>query len=370
MTTPNETTSMLDEVGRVFDEYVAFPSEEARDAVILWVAHTHVFKSFESSPRLAILSREPGSGKSRVLEIIENLVPNPTNVVDAHPAILWRTIDQSASATLLLDEVDTIFGRVGSSSSHQQLRGLVNAGHRRGATIPRCVGNQDVRHFNVFAPIAMAGLGILPETIMTRSVIIQMRKRRGGQKISPFRLKYAAAPLACAKYALEEWAMDHARIVELAYPDMPVEDRKADVWEPLLAIAELAGSEWIERAYKACKSLTADNDGKPMSISDILLTDLHKVFNGADKMATVDILTALYTLEDGDMAWTPENLGPRQLAAFLGEFGIERTTFRDGERTMKGYVSSDITPHWDKVVSTPNAEDFSDETPILYRKAS
>ena len=56
--------------------FVAFPSPAAHVAATLWVAHCHMVEAFESSPRLALLSPEPGSGKTRVLEVCELLVPN------------------------------------------------------------------------------------------------------------------------------------------------------------------------------------------------------------------------------------------------------------------------------------------------------
>ena len=42
-----------------------------------------------------------------------------------------------------------------------------------------------------------------------------------------------------------------------ARPDMPlgIEDRNADVWEPLLAIAEAAGGDWPQRAREAAIAL-------------------------------------------------------------------------------------------------------------------
>jgi hypothetical protein len=132
---PNATLETLEAVQRIFDDYVAFPSDEARDAVVLWTLHTHVFRAFDSTPRLSIRSTEPGSGKSRVLELLESLTPNSLNAISLTPAVLWRLMDHG-QPTILLDEVDTIFGRNGSSSAYLSLRAIINAGHRQGATVP------------------------------------------------------------------------------------------------------------------------------------------------------------------------------------------------------------------------------------------
>ena len=121
----------------------------------------------ENSPRLALLSPEPGSGKTRTLEVLELVVPRPMHVLSASPAAVFRSIE-SEHPTLLLDEVDAIFGKRGTDDGAEDLRGLLNAGHRAGATIPRCVGtHHEVKRFPVFAAVALAGLGDLPETLMT-----------------------------------------------------------------------------------------------------------------------------------------------------------------------------------------------------------
>jgi hypothetical protein len=130
---------------------------------------------------LALLSPEPGSGKTRTLEVLEDLVPAPMHVLSASTAAIFRTIEVE-QPTLLLDEVDAIFGRRGKDDNNEDLRALLNAGHRIGATIPRCVGpSHEVRRFPVYAAVALAGLGDLPDTLMTRSVVIRMRRRAPGE---------------------------------------------------------------------------------------------------------------------------------------------------------------------------------------------
>ena len=128
---------------------VAFPSEAAKVAVTLFAAHTHLVLSFDSSPRLALLSPEPGSGKTRMLEILELQVPRPMLVLNASTAVTFRAVDNE-QPTLLLDEVDALFGRR-TKDDHEDLRGLLNAGHRKGATVPRCDGpTHTLRRFKVY----------------------------------------------------------------------------------------------------------------------------------------------------------------------------------------------------------------------------
>lgn len=358
-----QTAEALEAVGEVFDDYVIFPSEEARTAAILWVAHAHVFYAFESTPRLSISSTGPGSGKSRVLEVIEHLVPSPLNAVQMTPGVMWRAIEHTAP-TIMLDEVDTIFGKNGSSSAHRHLRGILNAGHRKGAVVPRTVGADDIKYFRVFAPVAMAGLGALPETIATRSVSIVMQKRKGDQEVRPFRLKYAQDALKRAKGMLEEWAMDAVDVLEFSCPEMPVFDRQADVWEPLISIAEMASrvdsasddsarvdSDWYSLAIRACKELTAGSTGEPLSPGLRLLHDVREVFADAPVMFTRDVLAAIQELPDNPWG----TLDPRKLGRILAEYDVRPTTVRNGDDCAKGYRAEDLAVAWTKF-NVPNPQ--------------
>ncbi len=125
-------SAILDDVHAFLGRFVAYPSDDAQVAHTLWIAHTHLMDAWESTPRIAFLSPEPGSGKTRALEVSELLVPNPVEAVNVSPAYLFRQVsDGSGPPTVLFDEVDTVFGARAKDS--EDVRGLLNAGHRRGA---------------------------------------------------------------------------------------------------------------------------------------------------------------------------------------------------------------------------------------------
>ena len=340
------TYEALTAVQHVFDTYVTFPSEEARDAVTLWTLHTWVYREFETTPRLSVRSTEYGSGKSLVLEIISEIALNPLMAINLTPGVMWRTLD-GGNVTILYDEVDTIFGKRGSSTSHQERRAIINAGHRANGKVPRCVGSEDVKHFNVFAPMALAGVGRLPESIATRSVEVVMRRRRSGDpEIKPFRLKFARDTLNRAKRLCERWADKAAFELRLSMPELPdsIDNRKADVWEPLIAIADLGGSEWASRAREAAVVLTKEANEEPPSIGVQLLTHLRSVFADHESRWTHELLGELHSMEDGP--WTPRNMTPRTLARVLGEYGIEPVMIRRGDRTARGYYRDDFVQPW------------------------
>jgi hypothetical protein len=224
---------LLDSVYAFLGRFVAYPSDEARIAHTLWIAHTHLMDAWENTPRIAFLSPEPGSGKSRALEITELLTPRPVLNVNASPAYLFRKVsDPQGRPTILYDEIDTVFGD--KAKDNEELRGLINAGHRKGATAGRCVTKGDnivTEDFPAYCAVGVAGLGNLPDTILTRSVVIRMRKRKRDEVVEHYRRRLHEPEGTALREQLEAWAATLKDTIGDVYPEMPegVEDRNADV---------------------------------------------------------------------------------------------------------------------------------------------
>jgi hypothetical protein len=342
---------LLGEVEAFMARFVAFPSESARVAAVLWAAHTHLMDVFDSTPRLAFLSPEPGSGKTRALEITELLVPNPMLAVSASTAALFRAVaDMDGRPTILFDEIDTVFGP--KAKENEELRGLLNAGHRRSGVSYRCVGdgaNQKVVAFPSYAALAMGGLGSLPDTILTRSVIVRMRRRGPGEKVEPFRQRIHEPEGHALRKRLAEWAKLIAEKIAGVYPEMPegVNDRPADVWEPLLTVADAAGGDWPERARAACLDLLSTATPDTVSLGVRLLMDVRTVFGPRPKLFTRDLLAELHQLPDApwfDLKGKP--LNEYGLGRFLRDYEIESRTIRIDAAKAKGYERADFTDAW------------------------
>ncbi|WP_406303798.1 DUF3631 domain-containing protein [Streptomyces sp. NBC_00885] len=374
MTRPDNTTPpidgarLLDEVEAFHRRFNIFPREAAYVAVTLWDAHAHLLDCFDSTPRIAFLSPEPGSGKSRALEVVETLVPNRMVAAQASASAMFRAVAGDNRPTILFDEVDTVFGP--KAGDNEPLRGFLNAGHRRGVGMWRCVGdgaNQTVQEFPSYCAVAMAGLGSLPDTILTRSVIVRMRKRAPNEKVEPYRQRVHEHQGHELRDRLAQWADSVRERLEGAWPEMPegVTDRPADVWEPLLAVAEAAGGTWPERARAACLELvTAAKEDDKASLGIQLLTDLRDVvFCGSDRMPTAVILECLNAMEDapwGDMDGRP--LNSRSLSRMLGEYvtaankPIKPRSIRTSKGVPKGYYADDLADAWTRYCPPPPRE--------------
>ena len=218
---PADGNVLLSDVRSFIKRFCAFPDERCLDAVTLWAAHTHMVMEFHTTPRIAFLSPEPASGKTRVLEILDLLVPESMLILNPSPATIFRTLAQQ-QVTLLFDEVDAIWSKRGKDDNHEDLRSLLNSGYRKGATIPRCVGpRHEVVMFDVYCAVALAGLGELPETILSRSLIIRMRRRAPNEQIEPFRYRLHESEGIALQRRLAAWAESVGETVGAAWPELP-----------------------------------------------------------------------------------------------------------------------------------------------------
>lgn len=345
-----------DVLSRVVDmlgRFVAYPDTATRIAHALWILHAHLMDAWESTPRIAFLSPEPSSGKTRALEVTELLVPNPVPAVNVTPAYLFRKVgDDGAKPTLLFDEIDTVFGP--KARDNEEIRGLLNAGHRRGAVAGRCVvkGKMvETEEIPAYAAVALAGLGDLPDTILARSVVIKMRRRGPNEHVEPFRHRVHGPDGHQLRDAIAEWADNVRSQVAGAWPAIPdsIQDRDADVWEPLLACADAVGGNWPELARAAAVSLVTESHQTTPSLGIQLLADLQTVFGDEDVMSTDAILNALIELKEapwGDIKGRP--LNPRSLAKRLAPYGVKSKTVRVGSSTAKGYAAESLYEPWQR----------------------
>ena len=359
-----EPGELFAKVYKFLSRFVAYPSEHAHVAHVLWIAHTHCMAAWESTPRLAALSPEPASGKTRLLEITALLVPNPVEAINVSVAYLFRKVGgEDGPPTILFDEIDTVFGP--RAKENEETRALLNAGHRKGAVAGRCVAKGktvETEEIPAYCAVALAGLGWLPDTLLSRSVIIRMRRRHAGERVEPYRYRVHSHQGHQLRDALAAWAAGIVDDLAKVYPDMPkgVEDRDADIWEPLLAIADTIGGEWPKRARAAAVSLvSAAREAEP-SLGIRLLTDLHTIFN-AELMATSAILKALHDLPEApwsDLRGKPIN--DRGLADRLRQYGVKSKQIRIGEITLKGYERADFIDVWKRYLPSPQSSDGSE----------
>ncbi|MBX3297056.1 MAG: DUF3631 domain-containing protein [Acidobacteria bacterium] len=358
-----EGAAILDEVVWWLRTFVAYPSVEALNAHALWIAHAHAMDCWHSTPRIAFLSPEPGSGKTRALEVTEPLVPNPVQAVNVSPAYLFRKVGEEPAPTILVDEIDTIFGP--KAREHEDIRGLLNAGHRKGAVAGRCVvrgKTVETEELPAYSAVAIAGLGNLPDTILSRAVAVQMKRRSPNERVSPYRVRKDRPRGLELGERLSAWVASVADRLESAEPEMPpgVEDRSADVWEPLIAIADAAGGHWPDLARVAAVAFVAAAKESTPSLGVRLLEDIRNVFSkcGYEQIPTANLIASLIEIDEspwGDLRGKP--LDSRRLANLLKAYDIKSRSIRlSGGGTPKGYRLEDFHDAWARyLVSLPES---------------
>jgi len=366
--------ALLDAVAAFLASYVTFPGRHAAGAVTLWAAHTHLVSHFESTPRLALLSPEKQCGKTRVLELLDLLCAGAETLSDASPAYLFRRIG-AGLVTILLDEADAIWKRGKTDETAEALRSIVNAGHRRSATVGRVEMNGSaarLTRFPVYAPAAIAGIGSLPDTILDRAVVLRMRRRAPDEPVRDYRERTTRPEGDTLRDQLEKWAADVAGRVGDPWPVMPpgVADRPADVWEPLIMVADLAGGGWPQRAREACAAFVTGARDDTASVGTRLLDDLRDVFGDADALWTETILGRLHALDESPWAeWYGKPLNDRGLAKLIRPYGPRSRDVRHSGVVRKGYYRADLAELW-RIYAPPSATSATSATPLASHVAA
>lgn len=351
--TTNEGAALLDAVHAALTKYVILPTPEAADAVTLWIAATHAQPAWAHAPRLVIRGPEKRCGKSRLLDIVEATSHNPLITVNASPAAVYRSITDDPP-TMLVDEADTIFGP--KADGNEDLRGLLNAGHQRNRPAVRYdAATNKVITIPTFCMAALAGIGAMPDTIEDRAVIVRMRRKAPGEKAAPYRHRRDRPGLQALTERLSDWLRADLATLERAEPAMPVEDRAADTWEPLVSVADHAGGRWPDRARTAVLVLTAEAaDHGQVSTRIRLLSDCRTAFGPDTALSTAVLLDRLKA--DADAPWFdygPTGLTAAKLGSLLREYDIRSANIRfpDGAQA-KGYQRADFTDAWTRYCPT------------------
>jgi hypothetical protein len=262
--------------------------------------------------------------------------------------------------TILFDEIDTVFGP--KAKDNEDVRGLLNAGYERGATCGRCVVKGkavETEEIPAYAAVALAGLGWLPDTILTRSVIVRMKRRKPGQSVEQYRKRIHTPQGEAIQHRIERWARSVTVELTANWPVLPdeIQDRDADIWEPLIAIADTIGGDWPQRARRAGVTLVSVAKDIEPSLGIKLLEDIRNIFTGRDILASKDLVADLVKLEESPWAdLYGREIDQRGLAKRLREYEIKPGVHRIGSTTVRGYRKSDFADAWASYLPASSSE--------------
>lgn len=354
---PINPAELLDDIASTIQRFIVLDMHQAQ-AAALWVCACWFIDEIHCAPILLINAPERACGKTQFLTVLAKLAPRTAQASSISPSVLFRMIE-AYKPTLFIDEIETVL------NDNEDLRGLINAGHTRdSAYVWRSVAKGDdfePKCFTVWGMKAIAGINAvkLAETVTSRSIIIELRRKKPDEMVE--RLRHAESDIfqnIAAKLA--RFVEDFHQQVKDTRPMLPdnLSDRDQDNWEPLFQIANVAGSHWVETALNTAISISNATQ-TPQSSANELLTDIKEIFDFKQviKISTIDLINAL--CEDTEKSWCTYNRGkqlsPRQLSNKLKNYGISSKTIRfNAYETAKGYEATQFNDAFERYLSDPN----------------
>lgn len=365
-----EWDATVDAAGLVHDIKIFLSSYIILPQMILlplavWVLHTYVYRCFDALPYLVITSPTKRCGKTKLLECLELICSNPRRASNISEAALFRSIDKFGP-TLLLDEAETLRGK-GDRSEY--MRQILNAGNRHGAVVTRCVGegkSQDVQDFCVFCPKVLACIGDAPDTIMDRSVIITMQRKKKEESVSKFHYRRAQPKALAIRKRIEQFAatqlaeIDKVTAIELNF----LEDREEEAWAPLFTILMVADPTRMDELRECALHLSGKKHSRDEddNLSLRLLHDLREIWPKAEPVAfTRTLLERLKGIEES--AWANEvEMTPRKLSRMLRGFGFSSPqSVRIGGETAMGYHRTEAQEAFTRYLVESNTSNTKQE---------
>lgn len=344
---------LLDEISATIRRFIAMDKYQA-DIAALWVASCWFIDDIHTAPIALINAPERACGKTQLLTLLSKLAPRATQLSGISPSVLFRMIEKY-HPTLFVDEIETVL------KDNEDLRGLFNAGHTRDSAyvwrVDTATDDFEPKRFSVWGMKAIAGINAikLAETVTSRSIVFELRRKRPDEKVD--RLRYAEPFLFERLTAqLARFAEDYSNANRQTRPLLPDElgDRDQDNIEPLLQVAYVAGGHWPDAATKAALKIFKASQCN-QSTANELLADIQEIFETKhiSKISTADLIEAL--VSDDEKSWATYNRGkpitPRQLASKLRDYSIYSKNIRIGYETPKGYELTQFQDAFDRYLS-------------------
>jgi putative DNA primase/helicase len=307
--------ALLDDIERVIRKYIWLP-KGAAESIALWTLHAWTMDASEISPFLTLVSPTKRCGKTSVLIVLLYITPRSELASNISPSALYRYVED-VRPTLLIDEADSFV------KDNEELRGILNSGHTKPAAyIIRNVevnGEHKPRRFSTWAPKAIATIRELADTLEDRSIVLQLQRKPKAASVARLR-KRDSDEFSALRRQAARWADDNFSSLTDPDPEIPdaLNDRAADNWRPLIAIADLAGGEWPKRAREAACLLSGEGHDTP-STNVELLADIHRAFSDLDVIRSDDLVNKL--VADPERPWADwkhgKALTQKQLAGLL-----------------------------------------------------
>ena len=348
---PVDGAELLKELCQTARRYV-IASNDVYVANALWIVFSYSYDLGDVCPNLLIDAPAMRAGKTRLLTFVAKTARRPCTVSSGSGAFVYRIIEQH-SPTLLFDEVDRFL-----PNDDGKLLGLINAGHTRSTAYYGCcdkVGDEIVPvRWSTWAPKVFAGINSksIAATLTDRSITVVLARKKKSEKIDRLRERTRFDDL---RKRISRWVADHSHQIRAADPAIPdqLNDRAADNWSPLLAIADLCGPQWPATARRAAIRLSGSDTTEAEGVGIELLADIRKIFTEGERqeIGSQELADALANLPESRWAAygkRGDRITPVQIARGLAPFGIKSRTIRVNAETKKGYPIQEFADAWER----------------------
>ena len=355
----------------VFDDIVAdlqrylFITEEEAIKATFWVAHANIFSTFELSPILVITAPMKNCGKTILLSVLNRMTNHSLHGDNMTPSAYFRLANKG-DTSFFFDEADLWFGKKRNSDKESEMTAALNGGRTEDGSFWRSKGDgkgdYEPTTFRTWWGAALAGIQLqsrLVDTIVDRSIVIQMRRAKPGQLNQRFRRRKHLPIFQKHGERLLRWCNDHKEQLKLHQPNIPdeVDGRDEDKWYSLISIAQLASPEWGSKLLNILLRQT------PQDADDVvihLLRDCRRLldgqFTGVKAIRPAEWAIALGGLPDAeDSSWHPwsryhgdkyheqdARIKSKDVSALLGMVGVRKRTMRVDGKPDTAFPSEEI----------------------------
>ena len=349
-------SAILDEIVTAIRKYLYILEQDAL-LLTLWCAHANIFRASKVTPRMIITAGSKECGKSVALTIAKTIVSDSFRCDDMTPASFFR-LSEDGDKAFFIDEVDSWVKGEGRSVFMTHLK----SGFQKGGSFIRVEGDgqrRKPRRFRTHSAVLLAGIGLestLDPPVIDRSHVIHMRKAVKGDLEVRFDERKHLYGFKELGSKLLRWCLDNSVAIENSEPTLPghLINRKADLWEPLFAIAEVAGGSFPQRLARIVNEQPPERDE---STAASLLRDIRRIHDSGcfneTGIRSEQLAEELARLIDSDnyRPWArfharkgfhdedDTRIKGRDLNSLLKPYGISTKTYRlhDRKKLERGF---------------------------------
>jgi len=363
---PGITGAMILNDSVKFSKTIVYMTDEMHDAAALAAMVTHTPDSFTTLPRYAVISFEPLSGKSTLVNYFTLVVNNPWDP-DPTSFALRAKFTERERPTPIFEEIHEYYGPGGNKTGNKDLNKILKQGYQKNASLSRSV-NGVAEDVSCFCVAILAGIrNAVPNEIYTRCIPWKMQRVGPGVKLRDSLDDDVQAIGVIHGQRMHQWAKINAADIKQAFRNLravhpKLYSRLKQIWGPLFAVAQIAGEDWPERCLRAFKAMALDTSDMPVLSGDqMVIRDAAAYFaeTGEPKAFAATLRQHL----DDQHEPLYDKLSDRGMALLMTDALGPSQSMTIGNGRAKGYHAGPVLAAWERLEAQlePTVEEDPEE---------